>query len=132
MVARLIMQPGRIIVSRAGFSVSTGMPDSQKLFDSDWNWSGVLLEAGVVVDPGGGDMVIPFTRNYGYVPAVIARQLAASAYSVPWSGYQVVTPGYETNATPNLPGQIYSDRIVLPRTSGVSYGTVEYEVFGLD
>lgn len=136
MVARALIQPARIIVSKAGVPVSTSMADSGKIFDSDWNWSGLLLEAKSASDPGGGDWTVPFNRDYGYVPCVIARQLASSSVSVPWSGPAVVSPGYG-GLISNVPAAtIYSNRIVFPRLNSSSqtmaYGNIEYEVYGVD
>lgn len=141
MTSRIIIQPGRIVVSKPGFTVSTGMPDSQKIFDSDWNWSGILLEAGVANDPGGGDWNLMFKKNYGYAPTVIARQLASfsdASAGVPWSGPDVLSPGGAPNGGPSsIPSvYIYPDRIFFPRNfnqgGAMNYGTIEYEVYGVD
>lgn len=134
MVGRLIIRPARILLSRPGISVSESMDDSGKIFDSDWNWSGILLEAKSVNDPGGGDWTVWFNRDYGYAPCVIARQLTSAPYSVPWSGPMVTSP-MMTGAQRVSPF-VYSNRIVFPRnfTGGGAYNyeTVEYEVYGVD
>ena len=81
MVARFILQPGRIILSQPGYAATFGMPDSQKIFDSNWNYSGVVLETGQaggyggqVVDTGSTTR-INWRRDYGYIPAGFITQL---------------------------------------------------------
>jgi hypothetical protein len=135
MTSRIYIAPARIIVSRPGFTVGAGMPDSQKIFDSDWNWSGILLEAGAATDPGGStDWNLMFKKNYGYPPCVVAKMLSASPGSVPWAGPDVTSP-MDVSTRINQP-VIYSDRIIFPRvylTGGnINYGNVEYEVYGVD
>ncbi|MDK4720141.1 hypothetical protein PH552_12380 [Rhizobium sp. CNPSo 3968] len=135
MVARALIWPARIIISRPGVPVSGSIADSDKIFDSDWNWSGLLLEAKSATDPGGGDWNVLFNHDYGYRPCVVARMLAASSVSVPWSGPSVQSPSQQMGAGQAVP-IIYSDRIVFPRdrTTGgsMNYGTIEYEVYGVD
>ncbi len=135
MVPRAIIQPARIVISRPGIPVSTSMADADKIFDSNWNWSGVLLEAKSATDPGGGDWNVMFNRDYGYVPCVVARMLAASSVSTPWSGPSVQSPMQQAGNAQVCP-IIYSDHIWFPRNfSGggtMNYGTIEYEVYGVD
>jgi hypothetical protein len=51
MVARLLITAGRTILSKAGVAVSTGIADEQKIFDSAWNFSAVVIKSGEIVDP---------------------------------------------------------------------------------
>jgi hypothetical protein len=155
MLRRFLETPGRIIVSKAGFAADPSMPDDQKLFDSNWDWSGVLLEAGSVTDPapnqaGGGTLttkgypplVIPFKRDYGYRPAVIARWNAPPTGnfwdSIPWSGFDVKSPMVQQGSAGALP-TITTNSIIITReiSSNPNYdarypGTIDYEVYGVD
>ena len=136
MVGRIIIQPARIIVSKSGVAVSTSMADSDKIFDSDWNWSGVLLEAKGANDPGGGDWTVNFNRDYGYVPCVVARMYASAPYAIPWDGPKIDSPVMTGGTSGRVCPFVYSNRIVFPRnysTGGsFSYGYIEYEVYGVD
>jgi hypothetical protein len=136
MVSRIIIQPGRIIVSKPGVTVSTGMANTDKIFDSDWNYSGILLEAGSASDPGGGDWHLMFKKNYGYAPTVITRQYESTAVTVPWgAATSIRSPMMGISSGINNYPMIYADRIVFPRNPGpgnYAYGDIEYEVYGVD
>lgn len=135
MVGRLIIRPARILLSSPGVPVSEGMADSGKIFDSDWNWSGILLESGGLSDPGGGDWHMMFKRNYGYRPCVVGRMHVGAPYAIPWSGPMVTSPMMDLGPQ-NVCPFVYPDRIVFPRnfTGGGSfnYGYIEYEAYGVD
>ncbi len=48
---RLIMEPGRLLLSRPGFAARPNMPHREKAFDSDWAYAGLLIAAGWQNDP---------------------------------------------------------------------------------
>lgn len=62
------MTPGRIIVSKAGYDPASA-PENMKLLDSNWGYSGQLLESRIISFPG-SNFRINFLRTYHFVPAV--------------------------------------------------------------
>ncbi len=68
MSRRLLITPGRIILSKAGYDPSTA-PENMKLLDSNWNYSGQILESRNLSFPG-SNFRINFLRTYHFVPAV--------------------------------------------------------------
>lgn len=72
-VDRLLMEAGRVILSRPGFPVSKTMPHSQKAFDSDWAYAGQLIAAGWEDDPSApaGSSTRNLGATYSNAPWVI-------------------------------------------------------------
>lgn len=68
MTRRLLILPGRVIVAKAGYDAGSA-PDNRKLLDSDWNYSGQILESRNLTFPG-SNFRINFLRTYHFVPAV--------------------------------------------------------------
>jgi hypothetical protein len=68
MSRRLLTTPGRIILSKPGYDPATA-PENMKLLDSNWNYSGQILESRSISFPG-VNFRINFLRTYHFVPAV--------------------------------------------------------------
>jgi hypothetical protein len=134
MTARFLLTPGRIILSQPGFVVTTGMPDSQKIFDSNWNYSGVVLETGQAGGYGGqvvstgGQTVINFKRDYGYQPCCFVTQFKdLGAWGPGWDFFYD-----ESVCAPQLgkTSIVYTDRIELG--FAFPFGTLRWWAYGVD
>lgn len=72
MSVRFLSNAGRIIMSKAGFDASLTMPDEQKIFDSNWMATGLVIASGTYVVPSGsGEWAIPFPYALHYEPAAL-------------------------------------------------------------
>lgn len=50
-IDRFIMQDDRVLISKAGATASLTMADENKIFDSNWDFTGTLLARGICLDP---------------------------------------------------------------------------------
>ncbi len=72
MSVRFLSNAGRIIMSKAGFEASLTMPDEQKIFDSNWMATGLVISSGIATVPtGSGEFAIPFPYPLHYAPAAM-------------------------------------------------------------
>ncbi|WP_313666327.1 hypothetical protein [Shinella sp.] len=149
MARRLLMNPGRLILTKPGFDArDPGLANNQKLLDSDWNFSGVIIASGTMTDPAppvdssqegqtatnsSAPMIINFPSP-GYVPAAIVH------YVYDWSiGFiDVGFPGFrrESSRWYGSASRVYEDRVEVHRMPfGSSYhrfaGTVHYKIIGV-
>lgn len=117
MTKRFKISPGRILISQPGYVVDDPLlTDRQKVFDSDWDFSGTILESGRVA----GSMyplTIPFKRTYPFVPAaiVIGYDQASQAGFPNITGYTVQREVARWGTT----SKIYNNRIELAPGEGV-------------
>ncbi|MCQ8781731.1 hypothetical protein [Mangrovibrevibacter kandeliae] len=51
MALRTLISPGRIIISKPGYDASPSLQEHLKVFDSNWNVSGTIVDAGFYYDP---------------------------------------------------------------------------------
>lgn len=85
MSVRFLANAGRIIMSKAGFDASPNMPDEQKIFDSNWMATGLVIAAGLVTVPSGsGEISVPFPYPLHYEPA--ASLMTLQQLLVPLNG----------------------------------------------
>jgi hypothetical protein len=115
-----MITPGRFILSRPGYNAGPNLPNSAKILDSDWSFSGSVIAAGSVPWPVGFPYTIWFPRALHFVPAANAWiEGGARPYVLP------------------LAGNIYNDCLVLSsvfKTSTPdppSAGTLYYQIFGI-
>lgn len=56
-IDRFILQSDRILISKQGRPASLTMFDEDKIFDSNWDYTGTLLARGIILDtaPGSGE-----------------------------------------------------------------------------
>ncbi|MDP9837610.1 hypothetical protein J2T09_002362 [Neorhizobium huautlense] len=77
MSVRFLANAGRIIMSKAGFDASPNMPDEQKIFDSNWMASGLVIASGSLTVPGAGgnapygEHPVPFPYSLHYAPSAL-------------------------------------------------------------
>ncbi|CAD7023121.1 hypothetical protein REJC140_00100 [Pseudorhizobium endolithicum] len=69
MTIRFTETAGRIIISKPGYEASSALPDSLKIFDSNWGATGMLAFRGAAQKILGQQLVIPFPFPLHYVPA---------------------------------------------------------------
>lgn len=146
MATRFLMTAGRILLTKPGYDAHDGgLSDRDKLFDSNWNFSGVLIAAGTMTDPApvnGNDgltstsspLVIAFPSP-GYVPTAYVTFEYQGA-STPYDGAGFGELRIETSAVEDG-SRVYADRLELsrPSISGGGYrryrGLIHYRVFGV-
>ncbi|CDM56294.1 hypothetical protein LPU83_0612 [Rhizobium favelukesii] len=115
MAVRVKMTPGRVVISKPGYDAgnSDGIGDRNKVFDSNWNFSGTMLQAGRAAGNNGASnapITIPFGRTYTFVPAARVVAFFRANGSFPTiTGYQAYydLPQWGANS------RIYQDRIYL-------------------
>lgn len=113
MVGRLLLNENKLLVSKAGFDAENpSLQQGDKLFDSDWLFSGTVVEAGVHVDQADytqnkrqnyGQQLVPWnertnwqgaqTINFTplpFIPTVLLLPLSDSRY---WGDYNMVLLG---------------------------------------
>jgi len=75
--------PGRIVLSKSGYDATNpSLAEGNKIFDSDWLFSGVVALQGLIqtsLSSGSGSFTIPFPKDLGYEPSVMAYYAEASA-----------------------------------------------------
>ncbi|MDP9590558.1 UNVERIFIED_ORG: hypothetical protein J2W19_003122 [Shinella zoogloeoides] len=152
MVRRLLITPGRLILTKPGFDARTsGLADNQKLLDSDWDFSGVIIASGTMTDTAPpvdssqmGQLVTnssaPMIINFpspGYVPAAIVH------YVYNWTDISFIEVGFpgfrrESSRGYGSASRVYADRVEVHRApfgSGSGYyrfaGTVHYKIIGV-
>lgn len=145
MATRFLMTASRILLTRPGYDAHDGgLSDRDKLFDSNWNFSGALIAAGTMTDPAPADinqgityetspLVIAFPSP-GYVPAAYVTFENPGA-STPYHGAGFGELRVETSWVEDG-SKVYHDRIELSRPAGGSGyrrypGTIFYRVFGV-
>lgn len=135
MAIRFWSNPGRMIVSKPGYDAGPSLADTSKIFDSDWNFSGLIIACGRFTDPGPEPntdptpITIPFD-DPGYVPSAIVTATGGDFNnSNPINGILNTLP---------LPTRIYSDHleVLRPPAGGNNYyyrytGINQYVVFAL-
>lgn len=139
MVQRYRESADRILLTKPGYDATNpGLADNQKLFDSNWNFSGAVIAAGTVplsAWPSSGVLVIPFASP-GYVPAAVVTFTTdiSGTISFPNIGF----PGFYMESSHGFSGasKVYADRIEVVQDPGSSGYfrfpmTVRYTVFGL-
>ncbi|QWY83577.1 hypothetical protein [Rhizobium phage RHph_X2_26] len=158
MTIRYYQTSSRVVVSKPGFDASdSGLADANKLFDSAWDFSGVLIASGTVVDPSSPASGEPFFTSStspiiinfpdpGYVPAAyVFCEHTVSQYGFPDVGFSGFKHTFPVGRTAwDLAGEasfIYSDRIEIRRSrtqdgsgSGLKArypGVIRYMVFGV-
>ncbi len=72
MSVRFLSNAGRIIMSKAGYEASPALADTNKLFDSEWGATGLVIMTGTAFKQRNVDLVIPFPYNLHYIPAAYA------------------------------------------------------------
>lgn len=139
MVSRLLLNENKLLVSKAGFDAENpSLEQGDKLFDSDWLFSGTVVAAGLHVDnsphgdnkyPGNliplaegtytaSDQIINFTP-LPFVPTVLLLPLSDSRY---WQENGMVLLGADKTKA-NRPNDYYrpnpitvtNSRITIPR-----------------
>lgn len=138
MVQRYRETADRIILTKPGFDArEAGLADNQKLFDSNWNFSGGIIAAGRITLsswPSSGTLVIPFDPP-GYVPAAVVTYTADVSDQVSFS--EVGFPGFYEESSIGFAGssRVYGNRIEVVRSTPSRFltfpMTVRYTVFGL-
>lgn len=137
--AELYLTEDRLVVSKQGFDASnSSLPEGDKLFDSDWLFSGTVVMAGVHVDQAsyktkkrnrgiGADeatddsytQVINFTPQ-PFIPTVLLLPLSDSRY---WSDHSMVLLGVDKADMWGRPNEYWrngeitvtNSQIIIPR-----------------
>lgn len=108
MSVRFLSNAGRIIMSKAGYEASPALADTNKLFDSEWGATGLVIATGTATRPSGNtNFLIPFPYALHYEPAAYAygtSQLSLGLVGYPVYGYTtknelVITPQYGQSFT---------------------------------
>ena len=112
-------------MSKPGFDASPSLGDENKLFDSNWFFSALIIAAGRVAHSGTSH-VINFPQQT-FVPAAEVWGEGPGAYS----SRSLFHLGYiGIGGNPTSP--IYNNRIeVLNIESGLNLDTINYVVYGL-
>ena len=159
MAIRFWAQAGRTILSKVGFNANDpGLDDRNKIFDSNWNFSAVVIKSGEVGDsaaPYDGTHIdvtkasSPFVINFtdpGYVPCVYLvseRDAGPNAAGNPttrgFDGFKSVAPIGGTKVTIHgAEPYVTRSQIIIPRGRSndfsdayVRWRLVRYVVFGI-
>jgi hypothetical protein len=153
MTLRYLATAGRTILSKAGFAADPALDDRNKIFDSNWNFSAVVIKSGEISDPapiyvlGGGflrpanttsaaPLVIDFT-DPGYIPCAYliserdaAPNAAGSPISRGFNGFKSVAPIGGSRLTPHgAEPYVTRSQIIVPRavSPDISGTYVRYE-----
>ncbi len=154
MSKRVLVTPGRIIISRPGFVAGPSLDDGDKVFDSNWDFSGAIIAAGTAPDPStpitgseyttlsSADIVINFP-DPGYVPAaymmtedprsidVVGHSILSSAIGGGGSGFRKLSPVQGTVGR----GQIVINRWVFDEYTPDRYsrfhGGIHFIIFAI-
>lgn len=147
MATRFLMTAGRILLTKPGYDARDGaLTDRHMLFDSNWNFSGVLIAAGTMTDPapmGGGNESLTLTASPlviafpspGYVPAAYVT-FENPGPPTPYDGAGFDKFQIEDSHVADG-SKVYADRIELARGSisggwHLRYrGLIRYRVFGV-
>lgn len=129
MAARVHLNTEHLVISKAGYDAgSPSLPDSQKVFDSEWGFYANLLFEGFLPMPGdfwswsamlNRTYTINFPETLNYVPAALiyitrhgGGNTSKSPMALPFTG---------TRSTPNgsrfCQPKVYNDRIEIPGPS---------------
>ncbi|QIG73350.1 hypothetical protein EVC03_042 [Rhizobium phage RHph_Y5A] len=147
MTLRFKISPGRFMISKPGYDCDTpGLQDRFKIFDSDWNFSGYMLESGFgswdtsdkdkstlgCLTNDSSPVTIPFKRTYSFRPAAIVVGYFNSEQPFnDITGYQA-QGAYAFAAAGST---IFNNRIVLNRVprGGAYYAfeTMRYVLYGV-
>lgn len=131
MSKRVLVTPGRIIISKVGFDASPSLDDGNKVFDSNWGFGGAILAVGTFIDPS-TPMASPnqiYTRDLsnlvinfddpGYIPA--AYCMAENNQAVKDTGHSLlegdITGGGGFRALMPVQGTIGRGTITIQRYS---------------
>lgn len=154
MAVRIFETTDRLVVSKPGFNANDpNLPESAKLLDSNWNFSGVLIAAGTTYDPAPQEGSDPWGTKYmagfdipfpdpGYVPAAYVMcehdivGMGGTGIGIP--GFQHSFPagrgGWDASQAPI----IHRNRIemIRPRAANNNWrlrypGALHYFVFGI-
>jgi hypothetical protein len=71
MASRFYSEAGRIIMSKPGYDATPGLPDAFKIFDSNWEFSYVIIKSGSAT-PSGDIVNITFPTQH-FRPIVEAK-----------------------------------------------------------
>lgn len=72
MAVRYLANAGRLIMSKAGFDAGPALADENKLFDSNWMATGLVIATGTIFKPSASPISIPFPYPLHYAPAADA------------------------------------------------------------
>lgn len=120
MVDRVLIDgnSARIIVSKAGFNATLGMADVNKIFDSDWFFTGQVVTCGfwsTTFPASAGNFDIMFPKPLSYVPsAMVYNVLEATAGWNPVSVPMPHTARLGTSEGIDLPYFCMNDRLRIP------------------
>ena len=102
MPPRMVITGGRTVISKPGYDAASGsLADSQKIFDSNWQVSGVVIARGLVNIPSDvTSFVIPFPPQH-FIPTAEVFNMASDGTFTALAGYTTsdsivldVVPGY--------------------------------------
>lgn len=125
MVKRFYEVAGRIIMSKPGFEATTSLADANKLFDSNWNFTGSVIAAGRIAF-GGSSYDITFDAQ-AYVPAAEVWAEGPGPYDSR-SMFHLGYIGLGGNPT----SRIFTNKIEVRNIeSGLNMDTLCYVVYGL-
>lgn len=120
MPPRMVITGGRTVISKPGYDAAATLADIQKIFDSNWGFTGIIVARGEVTIPSGvTTYTIPFPTQH-FVPC--AEVIPVGAGSVPISGY-CTSSSIVLEAIDYNPGN--STSIFLPS------GLARYVVYGI-
>ncbi|EPE99541.1 hypothetical protein [Rhizobium grahamii] len=115
MARRIRLTPGRVVISKPGFDAANAdtIGDRNKVFDSNWNFSGTMLQAGRAAgwnQASNAPITIPFGRTYSFVPAarVVGFYRANGGFPT-ITGYQAYVDTCQWGAN----SRVFQDRIYL-------------------
>lgn len=111
MTQRFYAAAGRIIFSKPGYDATASLPDTFKIFDSDWVSGNVLIASGSIV----GSTTISFPQQH-FVPLVETRGFD-NRLGLDWVNYDF-TYSVTTNS------------LTITFTSG-DINRVDYAVYGI-
>ncbi|MDQ0456053.1 hypothetical protein [Rhizobium paknamense] len=138
---RLSITPGRMIITREGYDAADlSVADQNKVFDSNWGFTGLIIARGQTTDPatalGSGEdayytktstpLIITFP-TVGYVPAAyVFNDYTPLANSFQSQGVGMVCTEPVGNKFATSPPTIADGSITIPRRS---YNNGNYERF---
>lgn len=161
MAIRFWSNPGRIIVSRPGFNAAPALADQNKIFDSDWNFSGLIIAKGTIVDPaparGGGweslftDSTDPIVVNFsgpGYIPTATVLNINTNNEQAKSNDFPFDDESSQGRLCVYTSGKPYvtaihavvsANSLTIPRVARNSFsdwrarypGTIEYTVYAI-
>jgi hypothetical protein len=146
MSLRFKISPGRLLIVRPGQDADNPLlVDAGKIFDSNWNFSGYLLESGTgswdtsnkavsnlgCITTESSQIIIPFKRTYTFAPAAMVVGYWGASVDFPnITGYAA----QGASAFAGAGSRVYNDRIVInrvQRTPNNNYWATEYQKYAL-